>query len=136
MMSTSSTHRRRRCAPFTRLVVRSCATSRSGRGEPFREDAATLPDAAIDESVDGFEEERWVDVGRVPVRNLVVQRFAVASERGCDGVEPDNVDGYAKTPGSPPSPLMTSWTSTVEIICREDQHGPTATGLKGGDRRV
>jgi len=101
MMSTSSTHRRRRCAPFTRLVVRSCATSRSGRGEPFREDAATLPDEAIGESVDGFEEERWVDVGRVPVRNLVVQRFAVASERGCDGVEP-----------------RTTWTATPRLRVR------------------
>ena len=101
-----------------------------GTWEPFREDAATLPDEAIGESVDGFEEERWVDVRRAAVRNLVMPRFAVASERGCDGVEPDNVDGYAKTPGSP-SPLMTSWTSTVEVICREDPAQANCDRLEG-----
>lgn len=66
----------------------------------------------------------------MPVRNLVVQRFAVASERGCDGVEPDNVDDYGKTPGSP-SPLMTSWTSTVESICRGDPARANCDRLEG-----
>ena len=63
--------------------------------------AAQFPAAAIGDALDGWPGERWLDVRSAEVRALMEARLDVAVTRGCDGVEPDNVDGYANTTGFP-----------------------------------
>jgi hypothetical protein len=48
-----------------------------------------------------WEGERWLDTRSANVRNIMKARLDKAKARGCDGVEPDNVDAYTNNPGFP-----------------------------------
>jgi len=45
--------------------------------------------------------EWWIDTTSANVRSIMTARIARAAAAGCDGVEPDNVDGYQNNPGFP-----------------------------------
>jgi hypothetical protein len=70
----------------------------AGTWETFR-DEGDLPDAAIGRPLVDFRDERWLDIRHEAVRDRVVDRLELAQQRGCDGVEPDNVDGFANDTG-------------------------------------
>lgn len=76
----------------------------AGSVEEFRDDAATLPTEATGARLLGWQDERWLDVSHPAVFEMVERRLDLAVERGCDGVEPDNVDGYVNRSGFPISP--------------------------------
>ena len=73
----------------------------AGSLETYRDDIGAIPDEAIGDGLDGWSDERWFDITHPAVRALVESRLDLAVERGCDGVEPDNVDGYANVSGFP-----------------------------------
>lgn len=73
----------------------------AGTHEPPRADVAALPAAVIGERVEGWPDERWLDVRADAVYALARARLDHAVARGCDGVEPDNVDGHANPTGFP-----------------------------------
>ncbi|MCC6156938.1 MAG: endo alpha-1,4 polygalactosaminidase [Deltaproteobacteria bacterium] len=66
----------------------------AGSLEDWREDASQFPEEALGNNLDGWEGERWLDVTNAAVREIMLARLDVAVVKGCDGVEPDNVDGY------------------------------------------
>ena len=45
--------------------------------------------------------EWWIDTNSTNVRAIMTARIQRAAAAGCDGVEPDNVDGYSNKPGIP-----------------------------------
>lgn len=47
----------------------------------------------------GWPGEWWIDVRRPEVRAVMLARLDLAAEKGCDAVDPDNVDGYANRNG-------------------------------------
>jgi hypothetical protein len=71
----------------------------AGSMEDWRDDAGRFPDAAVGAGLDGWDGEYWIDVMDPGVRSIMLERLDLALERGCDGVEPDNVDGYANRNG-------------------------------------
>lgn len=71
----------------------------AGSYESWRDDAADLPSAALGNPLDGWPGERWLDVRNAGVRSVMRARLDLAVQKGCDGVEPDNVDGYLNNPG-------------------------------------
>jgi hypothetical protein len=72
----------------------------AGSWEGFRPDAGDFPAAAKGEPLDApFQDELWVDVRSAEVRTLMKRRLDLAAARGCDAVEPDNVDGYRNDSG-------------------------------------
>ncbi len=71
----------------------------AGSHEDWREDAARFPDEAIGRQLDGWPGERWLDIRSDEVRRIMSDRLDRAVERGCDGVEPDNVDGWSNQTG-------------------------------------
>jgi hypothetical protein len=79
-----------------RIVV--CYLS-AGSWEGWRDDADSFPATALGNELDGWPDERWLDVRDAAVRAIMLERLDLAAEKGCDGVEPDNVDGYANDPG-------------------------------------
>jgi hypothetical protein len=81
-----------------RIVV--CYFS-AGSYEGWRPDADGFAEEARGDILDGFDDERWLDVRDPSVRATVEGRLDLAVERGCDGVEPDNVAGYANRTGFP-----------------------------------
>jgi len=72
----------------------------AGTWESFRP-GPPPPAAALGRALPDYPDERWLDVRRPEVRALVAERLDRARARGCDGVEPDNVDGYANDTGFP-----------------------------------
>ncbi|MEZ5376146.1 MAG: endo alpha-1,4 polygalactosaminidase [Acidimicrobiales bacterium] len=71
----------------------------AGSFEDWRQDATDVASDAMGHPLDGFPDERWLDVRHSTVRTMVERRLDVAVEIGCDGVEPDNMDGYTNSTG-------------------------------------
>jgi hypothetical protein len=71
----------------------------AGSFEDWRDDAASFPEEALGQKLEGWKGERWLDIRNAEVRAIVQHRLDRALERGCDGVEPDNVDGYENETG-------------------------------------
>jgi hypothetical protein len=71
----------------------------AGSFEPWRPDADLFPDEALGEQLNSWRHEQWVDIRHPDIRHIVTLRLDLAKEKGCDGVEPDNVDGYSNDTG-------------------------------------
>jgi len=73
----------------------------AGSFENWRVDASEFPNSVLGSS-NGWEGERWLDIRQLdalaPVLNA---RLDLAAAKGCDGVEPDNIDGYTNYTGFP-----------------------------------
>ncbi|WP_456392112.1 endo alpha-1,4 polygalactosaminidase [Persephonella sp.] len=71
----------------------------AGSYENWRPDADRFPPEALGNPLDNWEGERWLDIRNTTVRQIMVDRLELARQKGCDGVEPDNVDGYVNNTG-------------------------------------
>jgi hypothetical protein len=69
--------------------------------ENWRPDNASWPASVLGNNLDDWAGERWVDIRQTSVRNIMSARLDLAKSKGCDGVEPDNVDGYTASTGFP-----------------------------------
>ncbi|MFK7859006.1 MAG: endo alpha-1,4 polygalactosaminidase [Granulosicoccus sp.] len=74
----------------------------AGTYEPWRPDASRFTtDSLISESnLPQFDSEVWLNIGdsttlESVIKPIMESRLDLAREQGCDGVEPDNVDGYS-----------------------------------------
>ena len=61
----------------------------AGSVENYRSDAADFPAVAVGKVMDGWPDEKWVDVRNQGVRDVMSKRIAEAKSKGCDGVDPD-----------------------------------------------
>lgn len=75
----------------------------AGSWEAYRPDADAFPPAVLGGPLDPpFEDERWLDIRAIEqLAPILRARLDLAVDKGCFGVEPDNVDGYANTSGFP-----------------------------------
>lgn len=73
----------------------------AGSSENWRPDFAQFQPADLGNALQGWPGERWLDTRSSNVRNIMQTRLDLAVSKGCDGVEPDNVDGYTNNPGVP-----------------------------------
>jgi hypothetical protein len=71
----------------------------AGSREDWRSDAGDFPPAAIGNQLDNWPGENWIDIRDSTVRTIMTSRLDLAQAKKCDGVEPDNVDGYTNNPG-------------------------------------
>jgi hypothetical protein len=73
-----------------------------GTWERWREDADRFPRRLLGRAVDGWPGERWLDIrARDELAPIVRARLRRCRDKGFDGVDPDNVDGYANDTGFP-----------------------------------
>lgn len=73
----------------------------AGSQENWRSDAASFPAEAVGRGLDGWPGEKWIDTRNVGLRAVMTKRLDLAAAKKCDGVEPDNVDGYSNNSGFP-----------------------------------
>lgn len=66
----------------------------AGSWEEWRPDADDFPADAVGNRLDGWPDERWLDIRDPGVRTVLAARLDDAVAIGCDGVEPDNVTAY------------------------------------------
>jgi len=71
----------------------------AGAWEKWREDANEFPGDVLGNDLDGWDGEKWLDIRSKAVRDIMKKRFDLAKEKGCDGVEVDNIDGYENNTG-------------------------------------
>jgi hypothetical protein len=71
----------------------------AGSFEDWRDDASSFPEDSKGAPLDGWPGEWWLDVRLQAVRDIMAARMDIAVQKGCDGVDPDNVDGYTNQNG-------------------------------------
>jgi hypothetical protein len=71
----------------------------AGSYESWRSDSGDFPGEVLGTDLDGWEGERWLDISNEALAPVMRARLDLAREKGCDGVEPDNMDGYMQESG-------------------------------------
>ncbi len=66
----------------------------AGSSENWREDFSEFESADLGSELDGWEGERWLDIRSANVYRVMKSRMDLAVEKGCQGLEPDNMDGF------------------------------------------
>lgn len=70
----------------------------AGSYEPGRPDSANFTASDKGDGLQGWPGEVWLNLNSTNVRNIMKARIELAAQKGCDAVDPDNVDGYVNRP--------------------------------------
>ena len=71
----------------------------AGSYENWRPDRHQFLPTDKGRNLDNWPGERWLDIHSLNVRHRMAERIELAATKGCDGVDPDNVDGYSNNTG-------------------------------------
>jgi hypothetical protein len=72
----------------------------AGSWEDWRPDANQFPESVKGNDLGGWPGEKWLDIRQLDVLGpLMHARMDLAVQKGCDGLEPDNIDGYTNSTG-------------------------------------
>ncbi|MES9945689.1 MAG: endo alpha-1,4 polygalactosaminidase [Candidatus Thiodiazotropha sp.] len=71
----------------------------AGSFEDWRDDAADFQTADLGNTLSGYADERWLDIRSTAVFSVMLARLDLALSKGCDGVEPDNMNSYQQNSG-------------------------------------
>ena len=94
----------------------------AGSWEEWRPDADLFPDSVKGNSLEDWPGEKWLDIRQMEVLGpIMTARLDLAVKKGCDGVEPDNVDGYTNDSGFP---LTGQHQLTYNTWLAEQAHAP------------
>ncbi len=106
----------------------------AGSSEDWREDFGRFQEDDMGSTLDGFSDERWLDIRSANVYAIMLARLDRAVQKGCDGVEPDNVDGFANATGFP----LTSVDQLAfnRNLANEAHNRGLAVGLKNDGDQV
>ncbi|KAJ6649266.1 hypothetical protein Bhyg_04500 [Pseudolycoriella hygida] len=71
-----------------------------GAWENWRSDANDFPESVLGNDYDGWPGERWLDIRNLKVVLPIMQRrFRDAVAKGCEGIDPDNMNGWSVNTG-------------------------------------
>lgn len=71
-----------------------------GSWEDWRPDAGQFPPEVLGNDYVGWPDEKWLDIRRIDLLAPIMRaRLDLCRDKGFDGVEPDNVDGYTNDTG-------------------------------------
>jgi hypothetical protein len=74
----------------------------AGSWESYRADAAAFAPATLGKTMEDWPDERWLDIRRIDLLASPLRaRLDSCAAKGFDGVDADNVDGYANDTGFP-----------------------------------
>jgi hypothetical protein len=74
----------------------------AGTWEGWRPDASEFPASVLGSADPGWTDERWLDIRQLSVLEPIMKaRMELCKQKGFDGVEVDNVDGYENNTGFP-----------------------------------
>ncbi len=72
----------------------------AGSYENFRDDANDFPEEVLGKEMEGWPDEKWLDVSNYKkFAGVIEKRLDLAVKKKCDGLEPDNMDGYTNDTG-------------------------------------
>jgi len=71
-----------------------------GAWEEYRDDADVFPQEVLGNDYEGWEGEIWLDISNYQLfTEILEKRFDLAKSKECDGIEPDNIQGYQEDTG-------------------------------------
>lgn len=74
----------------------------AGSHEDWRADANDFPPDTLGNPMEGWAGETWLDIRQIPdLQPVMENRLDMALAKGCDGVDPDNVNGFENETGFP-----------------------------------
>ena len=101
----------------------------AGSYENWRADKGSFPASVLGNTMDGWPDERWLDIRQLTVlRGIMGKRMDMAVSKGCDGVDPDNMDGYTNDTGFPLTAL--DQLNYNKMIAQEAHNRNLSVGLK------
>ena len=71
----------------------------AGSYEEGRPDSDSFMPDEKGNPLDGWPGEKWLDIRSDNVRSIMKDRLDMAKSKGCDGVDPDNMDAYTNDSG-------------------------------------
>jgi len=72
----------------------------AGSFEEWRSDEGDFPSEVLGKS-NGWPGEKWLDISDPRVLDIMKNRMGLGINKGCDGFDPDNMDGYSNITGFP-----------------------------------
>lgn len=82
-----------------------------GSWEDWRDDKDSFPESSKGNVMDGWADEKWLYINDLGLRSVMSRRLDLAKQKGCDGVEPDNMDGY----------LSDNYNNSKGVVSANDQ---------------
>jgi hypothetical protein len=70
----------------------------AGTSEAWRQDYSQFEDADKGSCMDNWPGEKWLDIRRDHVFEIMQTRIKMAWEKGCDAIDPDNVGKLSMSP--------------------------------------
>jgi hypothetical protein len=77
-----------------RLGKKAICYFSAGSFEPNRPDSGSFKASDKGNGLDGWPGEHWLNLNSDNVRQIMSERIELAAQKGCDAVDPDNIDGY------------------------------------------
>jgi hypothetical protein len=72
----------------------------AGTYEDFRDDANKFPKVVLGNALEDWPDEKWIDISNYNLFSDIMEaRMDLAVKKKCDGIEPDNIDGYENNNG-------------------------------------
>ncbi len=106
----------------------------AGTWENWRSDADEFPKSALGKKLGDWPGERWLNISDPKVRDIMVQRIEVFQKKGCDGIDPDNVDGYSNPNGLGLTPEDS--VNYLHFLAKEATSRGMSIGLKNAGSYV
>ncbi|KAJ4252417.1 hypothetical protein NW762_011017 [Fusarium torreyae] len=102
----------------------------AGSWENWRKDQRSFQEKDLGKTLDGWPDERYVNISSASVRAIMARRIKLAAEKGCDAIDPDNLDGYQADNGL--GLTEADAISYVKWLSKEAAKHNMATGMKNG----
>jgi len=104
----------------------------AGTAEDWREDFQRIDPKLLGAQLPMWPGERWLDIRSKEVMRLMQTRIRYAARKGCDALDPDNVDGYENERGGGFNPPLTKGDSIkyVRRLSRYARRHGMSMGLK------
>ncbi len=107
--------------------IKSICYFSAGSYEQWRSDANLLKPYR-GAKLKGWKGEWWIDIRKDEVRAVMEQRLDLAAQKGCDAVDPDNVDAYQNKNGL--GLTKENQIAYLEFLAAEAHARGMAIGLK------
>lgn len=107
----------------------------AGAWEDWRPDAGDFPSEILGADYEGWPGERWLDTGNLAaLAPIMLARLDLCTEKGFDGVDPDNLDGFTNETGFDLAPEEA--IAYAQWLAAEAHSRGLAIGLKNAPELV
>jgi hypothetical protein len=110
--------------------IKSICYFSAGSYEDWRPDASSFHPSDYGNPLQGWAGEHWLNTSSTNVRNIMKSRLDLAVSIGCDGVDPDNTDGYDSNNDSGLKLTEDTAVDYINFLATEAHNRGLSIGLK------